>query len=90
MAVGNAIGVAAHNEVGMIFGDVVGVAVGFAFGIAVGMAVGDTDGTTVGMALNLVTPSHPKSTIYSILHGPKSCKIKFGLWLALQLVWRHP
>ena len=35
----------------------------------------------------LVTPSHPKSTTYSIFHGPKSCKIEYGLWLALQLVW---
>jgi hypothetical protein len=31
-------------------------------------------------------PSHPKSTMYLILHGPKSCKIEYGLCLALQLV----
>ncbi len=24
--------------------------------------------------------------VYSILHGPKSCNIKYGQWLALQVV----
>ncbi len=33
------------------------------------------------MALGVIT-----EFVYSILHGPKSCNVEYGQWLALQLV----
>ncbi len=70
MAVGNAIGVAVSNEIGMVVGNVVSVAVGFAFVQLVWLL-----GIQLALQLVwlLVTPSHPKSTIHFILHGPKLC-----------------
>jgi hypothetical protein len=50
-------------------------------GIAVGVKL------MMGCGWHCMVLHHPKSTIYSILHDQKSCKIKYGLWLALQLVW---
>ncbi len=38
-------------------------------------------GILVGVAVGVIT-----EFVYLILHGPKSCNIKYEQWLALQLV----
>jgi hypothetical protein len=45
----------------------------------VGIAVGKIgNGAQVGTGVG--------KTLYSILHGPKSCNFEYGQWLALQVV----
>jgi hypothetical protein len=56
-------------------------------GIGVGVAVHSITaevGIAVGVAVGIMT-----EFIYSILHGPKSCYIKYRQWWALQLIKSH-